>query len=362
MEPAPSSVSSTAASAKSRRPSKNSKKSRKGSVAGTDLSAISEGGTISSAQWAQAPSATAAFGISQAQTGVRFDPSVLDAASSLSGAQAGAGRAYQYSSQPSNVSLDALGLSIADTGAAMEQSQAGGSSMFASQTLTLDALGLSLADTGAAMEADSEVGALTLQSLGLTTDDLQEEQTVDAPEDIAERMSRILSTFGTNVGATADFVLVSDAMEPAASYVQPPAASGTPRDQYVAESSPRQTAPPPRRQREEAAMEQLEARMLGGPAQSFSVSSGAPARELALAPLARTQAPSAARSSAPPPPAAAAAAPPPASPAPAGGPREITLDDLGLDLGDLAGGQDNIDDSVLHLAQQLAEENESPRR
>lgn len=41
--PAPSSVSSTAASAKSRRPSKSSKKSRKGSVAETDLSAISEG-------------------------------------------------------------------------------------------------------------------------------------------------------------------------------------------------------------------------------------------------------------------------------------------------------------------------------
>ena len=40
---------------------------------------------------------------------------------------------------------------------------------------------------------------------------------------------------------------------------------------------------------------------------------------------------------------------------------DITLDDLGLDLGDLAGSAANIDDSVLSLAQQLAEENDSPR-
>ena len=43
--PAPSSASSAVGSAKSRRPSKRSKKSRKGtsSVAGTELSAITEG-------------------------------------------------------------------------------------------------------------------------------------------------------------------------------------------------------------------------------------------------------------------------------------------------------------------------------
>jgi len=129
--PAPSDTSSAgAASAKSRRPSKSSKKSRKGSsVAGTDLSAISEGGTLSSAQWAQAPSGTRASSASQG--GVTFDPSILDAAASLSqGTQAAAPQQSRYASQASGLSLDALGLSTADTGAAMERSQAGAESMF----------------------------------------------------------------------------------------------------------------------------------------------------------------------------------------------------------------------------------------
>lgn len=46
---------------------------------------------------------------------------------------------------------------------------------------------------------------------------------------------------------------------------------------------------------------------------------------------------------------------------PAGG-YELSLDALGLNLGDLAGGADEIDDSVLSLAKQLAEEESSPRR
>ena len=84
-------------------------------------------------------------------------------------------------------------------------------------TLTLDALGLSLADTHAAMEADSEVGALTMQSLGLTMEDLREGELVDAPEDIAERLARILETFGSQVQATSDLVVV----EPEESFIRP---------------------------------------------------------------------------------------------------------------------------------------------
>jgi hypothetical protein len=51
----------------------------------------------------------------------------------------------------------------------------------AASRLTLDALGLSLADTIAAMEADSQKCALNFESLGLTMDDLEDDQVVDAP-------------------------------------------------------------------------------------------------------------------------------------------------------------------------------------
>jgi len=269
--PAPSSASSVSGPAKSRRPSKTSKKKRNGSSseAGTELSAITEGATLSSAQWARAPVATG--------------QGVMEAAASR---------------------------------------------------LTLDALGLSLADTIAAMEADSQKGALTLESLGLTMDDLEDDQVVDAPEDIAERMSRILDTFGTNVGATADFVLVSQAIEPDVSYIQPP--------QNVAVSSAREGAAISRRQGDEAqrtlqqsVRETLAARMMA---------QGGRAKSPAAVGLPQTP----------------REAPPNASANLAGG-SEITLDALGLNPGDLAGGADEIDDSVLSLAQQLAAEDNSPR-
>lgn len=204
----------------------------------------------------------------------------------------------------------------------------------AASRLTLDALGLSLADTIAAMEADSQKGALTLESLGLTMDDLEDDQVVDAPEDIAERMSRILDTFGTNVGATADFVLVSQAIEPDVSYIQPP--------QNVAVSSAREGAAISRRQGDEAqrtlqqsVRETLAARMMA---------QGGRAKSPAAVGLPQTP----------------REAPPNASANLAGG-SEITLDALGLNPGDLAGGADEIDDSVLSLAQQLAAEDNSPR-
>ena len=99
--------------------------------------------------------------------------------------------------------------------------------------LTLAELGLNLDDTGAAMEADYEMGALTMQSLGLNLYDLEEPQVVEAPEDIAERLGRIMNTFG-KVGASADFVLVSNAMEPDSSISQPPfALASAPRVQYT---------------------------------------------------------------------------------------------------------------------------------
>jgi len=184
------------------------------------------------------------------------------------------------------------------------------------------------------MEADSQKGALTLESLGLTMDDLEDDQVVDAPEDIAERMSRILDTFGTNVGATADFVLVSQAIEPDVSYIQPP--------QNVAVSSAREGAAISRRQGDEAqrtlqqsVRETLAARMMA---------QGGRAKSPAAVGLPQTP----------------REAPPNASANLAGG-SEITLDALGLNPGDLAGGADEIDDSVLSLAQQLAAEDNSPR-
>jgi len=120
-----------------------------------------------------------------------LDPSVVEAAASLS-RDTHARMSPNYTSQAPGVSLSAT---RAD-------------SMFTTQ-LTLDALELSLADTGAAMEADFEAGALSLRSLGLNQWDLEKGQVVGAPEDIAERMSRILDTFETNVGATAENVCAS---------------------------------------------------------------------------------------------------------------------------------------------------------
>jgi hypothetical protein len=205
----------------------------------------------------------------------------------------------------------------------------------AASRLTLDALGLSLADTSAAMEADSQKGALTLESLGLTVDDLEDDQVVDAPEDIAERMRRILETFGNDVGATADFVLVSQAIEPEVSYTEQP-------PQNVAVSSARGGAAVSRRRGDEAQRtlqqsirETLDTRMMA---------QGGRAHSPAAVGLAHTP----------------REAPPNASANLAGG-SDITLDALGLNLGDLAGGADEIDDSVLSLAQQLAAEENSPR-
>jgi hypothetical protein len=80
-------------------------------------------------------------------------------------------------------------------------------------------LGLSLDDTEAAMEADPKMGALTMQSLGLNLDDLEEPHVLD--EDIAERLGRIMKTFG-NVGTSADLVLFPNAMEPDSSIFQEP--------------------------------------------------------------------------------------------------------------------------------------------
>lgn len=202
--------------------------------------------------------------------------------------------------------------------------------------LTLDALGLSLADTGAAMEADSQKGALTLESLGLTMDDMEDDQVVDAPEDIAERMSRILDHFGSNVGATADFVVVSQAIEPEVSYIQ--------SIQNVAESTAREGAivsyrrgDDAQRTLQESVRETLDARKMASgvkaqpPAASYSEPVHIPRQD-----------------------------PTNESVDPAGGP-VITLDTLGLNLVDLAGGADEIDDSILCLAQKLAAEDSSPR-
>jgi len=103
--------------------------------------------------------------------------------------------------------------------------------------LTLAELGLSLDDTGAAMEADPKMGALTMQSLGLNLDDLEEPHVLD--EDIAERLGRIMKTFG-NVDTSADLVLFPNAMEPDSSIFQEPpfidllgATGSAPRVQYT---------------------------------------------------------------------------------------------------------------------------------
>jgi len=108
-----------------------------------------------------------------------LDPSVVEAAASLS-RDTHARMSPNYTSQAPGVSLSAT---RAD-------------SMFTTQ-LTLDALELSLADTGAAMEADFEARALSLRSLGLNQWDLEKGQVVG------------LDTFGTNVGATAGNVCAS---------------------------------------------------------------------------------------------------------------------------------------------------------
>jgi hypothetical protein len=96
---------------------------------------------------------------------------------------------------PSNLTLGALGLSLADTvGTAPPQQQpaAGGA-------LTLEELGLSLEDTTAVVDEDDHAalaGAL---------------ERVERPD---QRMQRIASMFGTEPAAraTADFVLIDDAI------------------------------------------------------------------------------------------------------------------------------------------------------
>ena len=278
-----------------------------------------------------------------------LDPSVVEAAASLS-RDTHARMSPNYTSQVPGVSLSA---SRAD-------------SIFTTHNttqLTLDALELSLADTGAAMEADFEMGALSLQSLGLNQEDLEEGQVVGAPEDIAERMSRILDTFGTNVGATADFVLVSQAMEPGESYTQPPPElrdQEPSRQQNMTETHAREggAARPQRDAGQENLQQALREKMASRikpplPRLALPVRAASP-----LAPTFNTLV-------------AAARSELPATLAPEQGHEHerdgntgatgISLDDLGLDLQDVSGGAGNIDDSVLRLAKQLAEENDSPR-
>lgn len=117
--------------------------------------------------------------------------------------------------------------------------------------LTLAELGLSLDDTGAAMEADPKMGALTMQSLGLNLDDLEKPHALD--EDIAERLGRIMKTFG-NVDTSADLVLFPNAMEPDSSIFQEPpfidllgATGSAPSTSISARAAPYLSAPPYRR-------------------------------------------------------------------------------------------------------------------
>lgn len=345
---APSAAAAAVASTKSRRPSKSSKKGRKAAAAaaaseasGSGLTAIDEGSTLSSAHYG---SQDAADGLAQGRSSV----------------------------SASGITLDALGLSIADTDSAKAQAEPR-NSRFGSQ-LTLDALGLSLADTGAAMEADVDpgVGALTMQSLGLAQNTL-EDDVVDAPEDVAERMSRILETFGPGVGATADFVLVSEGMEPDVSYMEPVRmqdyGSETHRE-IVSESDHRQgvamlseaadagAGPDVALMASTVSRTQMPGYGSPAPAMSVEASSAPRARQDEVFEFDR---PSEVPRQSP----AAVATPPTAnslgvqrSQAEEG----VSLADLGLEVGDLAVGADGVDDDVLSLAQQLAAQDDSPRR
>ena len=241
--------------------------------------------------------------------------------------------------------------------------------------LTVAELGLNLDDTGAAMEADYEMGTLTMQSLGLNLYDLEEPHVVDAPEDIAERLGRIMNTFG-NVGASADFVLVSNAMEPDSSIRQPPFALGSaPRVQYTTAAGAPDTMsddddggeqgdteelevederevpgyslrPPPResgleaRRAQRTPRQQVEDRVPPTARGVMSSDSKLQKKDINLGDLGldlRDLSEGVVRDS----------------------PRSdgLKLDDLGLELEDVAVGVDNIDDSVLALAQQLVKEN-----
>jgi hypothetical protein len=342
---APSVGPAEAASSKSRRPSKSSKKGHKAAAAaaaseapGSGLPAIVEGGTLSSAHYG-----------------------------SQDAAGAGLSAQGRSSVSASGITLDALGLSIADTSAAQAQAQPRGST-FGSQ-LTLDALGLSLADTGAAMEADAGVGALTMQSLGLAKDD-DEDNLVDAPEDVAERMSRILEAFGPSVGATADFVLVSEGMEPDVSYMEPMKmqdyGSETPRE-IVTDSDPRQGAVANWAE----AGAGRDAALLASGTSLTQVTGGPPEPAMTIEASAAPRAHQDGvfdyerRVEVPRPPTAAGAAPRTADSFTAQRAQEdnsVSLADLGLEMGDLTVGTDGVDDDVLTLAQQLAEHNDSPRR
>ena len=334
----PGAAPASVAASKSRRPSKSSKKGRKATGAATSstapesgLSVIAEGDTLSSAHYGS-----------------------QDTAASAAPASA--------------MTIDALGLSTADTGAAKKQAEAR-SSKFGSQ-LTLDALGLSLADTGAAMEANADVGALTMQSLGLTSDD-GEEDSVGAPEDVAERMSRILETFGGSIGATADFVLVSEGMEPDVSYLQPVEMRDDTREQ------PRQMVEA-NYDRQGAAATRLDEAAAGRNAEHLA-SQLAPAIsiEARAEPRARQDAVFEFQRHLNAPQDAAAVPEYTVSAAPASSALEaqvegrgsqdqgsgaVSLADLGLDIGDLAVGADGVDDDVMDMAKQLAAQDDSPRR
>jgi len=346
----PGAAPASVAASKSRRPSKSSKKGRKAatgaaasSTAPATLSAIAEGHTLSSAHYGSQDTATSA-------------------------------------APASAMTLDALGLSTADTGAAQKQAEAR-SSKFGSQ-LTLDALGLSLADMGAAMEADPEAGALTMQSLGLTSDDM-EDALEGTPEDVAERMSRILETFGGSVGATADFVLVSEGMEPDVSYLQPvgmrDVISEQPR-QMVTANYDRQGAAATRL--DEAAAGRTVEYLNSQPA---STQADVRAPEMAPAISIEARAEPRARQDAvfeferhlDAPQEVAAIPEQTSSSALASSAAEarfngrgsldqgsgaVSLADLGLDIGDLAVGADGVDDDVLDIAKQLAAQDDSPRR
>lgn len=105
------------------------------------------------------------------------------------------------------ITLDALGLSVQDTRAAAD----GEGVADEAEALTLEALGLSLSDTTAIAEPES--GGLGLES-------------------VAERMSRILEVFGQGesaVRASADFVLISQPVEPSGDSTAAPSAITSPK-------------------------------------------------------------------------------------------------------------------------------------
>ena len=127
------------------------------------------------------------------------------AGGTLSSAQWAAGAAWAAQGEEIETSVVQTALSLARRDSPVPGSDALERGRVFTGSLTLDALGLSTADTSAAMQAG---GALNLESLGLTVSDLTE-QPVDAPEEISSRLARILEVHGSDsVQATGDIVVV----------------------------------------------------------------------------------------------------------------------------------------------------------